>query len=264
MEKMGVAGGGAEGFDPDKFLAMTEPTPDVAAPATTLTVPVESAPSAMDKVYPLNQAIDRAAQEHVQRMREGDSPITSGIRAGSEVAMAHINELPGVKQAGELLEKLAQPAVQAIAKGDAAMRAAGMADPLTPVIAGAKALPQPVKDVGAALLNVGSVLPGAAAGGVSAKVAKQALSKTAENVNKLTGRLSEWATGVDEKALRMGGTEEGRKVLEKAFDTQYSIGEELTDILDNVDQYIPERGVVENALQRMPPIRMDKIFGKMD
>lgn len=191
-------------------------------------------------------------------------------KAGGQIVTGTIGELPIIKQAGELAAKAVSPVIEGI-KRDSEVEAKALGiDPNKPhdlyslATAAAKALPQPVKDLGGATLAAVSFIPGAAAGGVSAKVAKQALSKTAENVNKLTGRLSEWATGVDEKALRMGGTEEGRKVLEKAFDTQYSIGEELTDILDNVDQYIPERGVVENALQRMPPIRMDRIFEKMD
>lgn len=86
-----------------------------------------------------------------------------------------------------------------------------------------------------------------------------ATSKTAKKANKLLGGLAQEATGVPEDALRKASTKAGRQALEAASGKQYEIGKKLVKMVDNVDDFMPERKIVENALQNMPDVKLDKI-----
>lgn len=71
----------------------------------------------------------------------------------------------------------------------------------------------------------------------------------------LFGKVAEEATGISQKALRTAATKEGAEKLKKAAGTELAIGEEVLNSLDDFDDIIPERGIVNNALSEM---------GKMD
>lgn len=90
------------------------------------------------------------------------------------------------------------------------------------------------------------------------------LTSAASGLNKLVGRLSEWTTGVDEKALRKATTKQGREVLKQAFDTQEEIGEQLVDMVNNAIDYMPDASKINNALDNMPAVNAVPVIKKME
>lgn len=74
--------------------------------------------------------------------------------------------------------------------------------------------------------------------------------------NKLLGRAAEELSGVSEEALRTYGSGfgEGAKKLAAASGTQHEIGQKLVGMLDKLDDYLPEKEVVDQALKEMPAV----------
>lgn len=100
----------------------------------------------------------------------------------------------------------------------------------------------------AAEVATGAALPGAAAG----------LGALAKGGNKLLGKLAQELSGVSEEALRMHGSGFGpaAKELQAAAGKQHEIGQRLVKALDNLDDYLPEKDVVDQALQQMPAVNV--------
>lgn len=69
--------------------------------------------------------------------------------------------------------------------------------------------------------------------------------------NLLFGKIAEEATGVPVKALRTASTKEGQAQLKKFAGKELALGEEMLTVLDNFDQYIPEKEIVNEALEGM-------------
>lgn len=91
------------------------------------------------------------------------------------------------------------------------------------------------------------------------------LSKTAtKKVNKFTGRITQELTGISEEALRKAGTKVGRKALEGASGTQRKIGVKLNSMIDDFDKFLPEKQIVEKAVNNMPNIDMTDIISSLD
>lgn len=105
-----------------------------------------------------------------------------------------------------------------------------------------------------AALEVGlsAALPGAA------KVVGSAVKGGVKLGNKLLGRAAEELSGVSEEALRTYGLGmgEGAKKLQAAAGTQHQTGQKLVKMLDNLDDYLPEKDVVDQALQQMPAVNV--------
>jgi hypothetical protein len=105
-----------------------------------------------------------------------------------------------------------------------------------------------------AALEVGlsAAMPGAA------KVAGAAVKGGVKLGNKLLGRAAEELSGVSEEALRTYGLGmgEGAKKLQAAAGTQHQTGQKLVKMLDNLDDYLPEKDVVDQALQQMPAVNV--------
>lgn len=84
------------------------------------------------------------------------------------------------------------------------------------------------------------------------------------NLDNFAGRIAEGSTKVSEEALRMSGTKPGREALKDAANKQFEIGKELVDMIDNADEFIPERAIVENALNDMPDINMKPVLNAIE
>jgi hypothetical protein len=80
------------------------------------------------------------------------------------------------------------------------------------------------------------------------------LGRGAGVLNKGAGRLAEEMSGVSEEALRMAGTKQGREALQASAGKGREIGEDLLSKIENADDFIPERQVVDEALEKMGPI----------
>ena len=80
--------------------------------------------------------------------------------------------------------------------------------------------------------------------------------------NKLFGKIASEATGIPEEALKAFAKKGGPQALKKAAGTELEIGLEVLDVMKNFDDFIPERQLVKEALQEMPPINLAdlKIF----
>lgn len=105
-----------------------------------------------------------------------------------------------------------------------------------------------------AALEVGlsAAMPGAA------KAVGAAAKGGARLGNKLLGRAAEELSGVSEEALRTYGFGfgEGAKKLQAAAGTQHQTGQKLVSMLDNLDDFLPEKEVVDKALQEMPAVNV--------
>lgn len=86
----------------------------------------------------------------------------------------------------------------------------------------------------------------------------------AEAPNKLAGRLAEEMSGVSEEALRTAGSKEGRAAMEGAFGKQKEIGDRLLDHIENMDDAIPEREKVADALAQMGDISLEDAINALE
>jgi len=78
--------------------------------------------------------------------------------------------------------------------------------------------------------------------------------------NFLLGKLASQLSNVSEATLRKWGTGlgKGAKELKEIHGKQKEIGGQILDALNNFDEYIPEKKVVDQALEKMPNISMQK------
>jgi hypothetical protein len=96
------------------------------------------------------------------------------------------------------------------------------------------------------------------------KGATNITGKGLELIDKTTGKVAQELTNTPEEALRLAGTKEGRKALQEGANQQFNIGKKLVKMVDNADDYIPEREIVNKALKEMPPINMSNILNEID
>lgn len=94
--------------------------------------------------------------------------------------------------------------------------------------------------------------------------AVSAAGKAAGVVNKGAGRLSEEMSGVSEGALRKVGTAAGRARLESMAGKEGEIGGELLNKIDNADDYMPEKQIVDEGLKRLPPQSVQPAIDAME
>lgn len=84
--------------------------------------------------------------------------------------------------------------------------------------------------------------------------------------NKTLGRLASELSGVSEETLRKVGTGfgKGAKELKNAAGSQKQIGEKLLDALDNFDQYLPEKQIVDDAIKNIPDVNISNTINKLN
>lgn len=114
-------------------------------------------------------------------------------------------------------------------------------------------------DLGEAAIETGT---GALVGG-AIPAAGAIVKKSAKKLNKLVGELAEWTTGIDEKALRMGGNIPERELLKKAYDKQYEIGRELVATIENAHTQMDGYEDVIKALDKSPSINIQPFTSKL-
>ena len=83
-------------------------------------------------------------------------------------------------------------------------------------------------------------------------------------INKLVGRFSQELTGVDEEALRLMGTKQGREALQGAFNTQAEIGQELADMINNAFDYMPDGKQIRAAIEGAPSVNVVPLINKLE
>lgn len=100
----------------------------------------------------------------------------------------------------------------------------------------------------AAEVTTGAALPGVGAG----------IAKVAKWGNAGLGKMAESLSGVSEEALRTHGAGfgKGAKQLQQAAGSQHEIGKKLVGMLDDLDSFLPEKQVVDDALQQMPAVNV--------
>lgn len=76
--------------------------------------------------------------------------------------------------------------------------------------------------------------------------------------NAAVGGLAEEASGVPQEALRAWGTKPGREAIQANAGKEAQIGRDLAQRVDNFDEFIPEKAIVDEALENMPPVKLDK------
>lgn len=89
--------------------------------------------------------------------------------------------------------------------------------------------------------------------------------KAAKAGNALLGRAAEELSGVTEEALRAYGTGFGKKAasIRNAAGTQKKVANKILDIVDHAYEHLPERDAIDNALENMPPIKLERTIGAL-
>lgn len=100
---------------------------------------------------------------------------------------------------------------------------------------------------------------------LAGKTAGKALTAVGKKGNELLGKLTQELSGVSEETLRKvgSGLGKGAKELKDAAGTQKQIGDKLLDALDNFDDYLPEKKIVSDALQNMPPVNVNNTINTL-
>ena len=91
-----------------------------------------------------------------------------------------------------------------------------------------------------------------------------AAGKGLETLDKVAGKIAQETSGASEQALREAGSKQGRAALQAASGKEYDIGQKLVDMVDNADDYMPEKQVVNDALKKMPPIKTDNVKAALE
>ncbi len=88
----------------------------------------------------------------------------------------------------------------------------------------------------------------------------------AKGTNKFLGRLAQELSGISEEALRTYGTGlgQGAKDLAAQAGKQDEIGKKLVNVLDNLDDYLPEKQIVDAALEKMPPVNAQNAIAALE
>jgi hypothetical protein len=97
--------------------------------------------------------------------------------------------------------------------------------------------------------------------GLGATVAPKAgkvIRRGAQVADRLGGRLAEEVSGVPEEALRAWGTKEGRAAIKANAGKEFEIGQDLVRMIENFDDYLPEKEAVNRILEAMPGISPQK------
>lgn len=105
-----------------------------------------------------------------------------------------------------------------------------------------------------------AVLGGVTGGAIpmAGKVLKEGTKAVGAFANKTLGKAAQELSGVSEEALRKYGTGlgQGAKDIRAAAGTQHDIGQKLVTMLDKLDDYLPEKDIVDKALQAMPDVNV--------
>ena len=100
-----------------------------------------------------------------------------------------------------------------------------------------------------------------AIGKAGRKVVKSFGKGVVEAPNKFAGVIAKELSGVSEEALRMASPfSKGSKDLVKAIGTQKKIGNKILIHLDDYNKFLPEKGVIDNALNNMPSIKTKEVI----
>lgn len=92
------------------------------------------------------------------------------------------------------------------------------------------------------------------AGATLAPKAGKLARKVAGKADRLAGRAAEELSGVPEEALRAWGTKQGRAAIKANAGKEYEIGQDLVRMIENFDDYLPEKEAVNRILEAMPGI----------
>jgi len=99
-----------------------------------------------------------------------------------------------------------------------------------------------------------------AVGGLSG-VASKAIGT---GLKEAASRISSGLTGVSREALDVAGTKAGRESLKSASGRQQEIGEDLVDLVDNYYEVLPEREIIDNALENMPNVKTKNVIDALE
>jgi len=123
-------------------------------------------------------------------------------------------------------------------------------------------LSEPVKNAVGIAGDVLNVVPGSA--GVE-QLGRRAPAVVTGLIDKGTGRLASELSGVSEEALRKAGTGfgKGAKELKAAAGTQETIGHDLVQKIRNLDEYLPEKQVIKDAIQKIPDVNSNEIISNL-
>lgn len=96
--------------------------------------------------------------------------------------------------------------------------------------------------------------------GISAAIpgGMSTLGGIAKGVNQGLGKLASELSLVSEETLRKWGTGlgKGAKELKEVSNSQHKIGGKILDAIENFDDYIPEKAIVDDAIKNMPNIEL--------
>ena len=91
------------------------------------------------------------------------------------------------------------------------------------------------------------------------------IQQTLKGGNVVLGRLASSLSGVSEEALRMFGTGMGKGAskLKDIAGKVDEVGESLLNAIDNADDFLPEKALIDDALSNMPKIETAPIVDRL-
>ena len=95
---------------------------------------------------------------------------------------------------------------------------------------------------------------------LAARAVKPASKAAYKGVKKLSSELS----GVPEDVLQKASTRAGRKQIAGQFGREGAIADELLAKLRKFDDYLPEKQIIDNALDNMPHVSKAKVMGVLE
>lgn len=99
-------------------------------------------------------------------------------------------------------------------------------------------------------------------------VPKATLGLSARIIEKPASWLSEEITGVPAEVLKKYGWgpkfSEGARNIRAAAGTEAELGNMLVNKIHNMDQYLPERAVIEQAIPNMPPVPVMRVIETLE
>jgi hypothetical protein len=202
-------------------------------------LPTRAAGAALDPILPGNQRGDNAdgsRKSFGQAMASPDAGIMRPARLGIAESIKTAWDYAKDDEKPYLMRSLAALMGEAAAAGYLGVSAAEDPTILIPGVAGEKVVAMGEK-LAPKVERIGNAI--------------------AEAPNRFAGHMTSELTGVSEEALRAAGTKEGRAALQAAAGKQKEIGDQLLSHIDNMDEAIPERQKVAEALANMGDLSLD-------
>jgi hypothetical protein len=233
------------GFDPDKFLNETQPVQPV----------VVKKPTYKELVQKDADELALKALESTKKDSGLFNRVVAPVKQFTGTMASEMNQTLPYRMIGKVIEPVGKWA---------AKNMTGTTEAIGNVVkAYDKNIPEPIKNTIGIVGDLSQMVPGVAAVEKTAIGIPKVVNKTASAYDKATGKILATATGIPEDALRMASTKNGRETLKAASGTEYDIGQNIVDKIDDAYNTIKSSPNVRDMLQNVPPVNVIPMVQKL-